>query len=299
MSWRNAGVGGASRPIRAWAGCAFAMAWMLFLPEARAGERVVSGAGSITETIHALGAAEMIVGVDSSSVFPPEASKHPQVGYARQLSAEGILSVNPTVLFLSDDAGPPNVIKQVEQAGVRVIRLPSGHTPEAAAERILRIGTELGRGREAKELVARLQSELSAVSEKVARSGARPRVMFIYARGGGVMNVSGTGTSADAIIALAGGTNAVTDYSSYKPLTAEGAVAAAPEFILLTTRGLESAGGVDALLKLPGLSLTPAGASGRVIAMDDLLLLGFGPRLGKAALELCERLHGASTTARK
>jgi iron complex transport system substrate-binding protein len=113
------------------------------------------------------------------------------------------------------------------------------------------------------------------------------------------MNVSGTGTSADAIIELAGGKNAVTGYENYKPLTAEGAVAAAPEFILVTSRGLEASGGVDGLLKQPGLALTPAGKEKRVIAMDDLLLLGFGPRVGQAAKELCEKLHADPKSAQR
>jgi iron complex transport system substrate-binding protein len=103
-------------------------------------------------------------------------------------------------------------------------------------------------------------------------------VLFIYARGGGVMNVAGRGTAADSIIALAGGANAVQGYDGYKPLTAEAAAMAAPDFILVTSRGLESSGGVDALLTQPGLSLTPAGKDKQVIVMDDLLLLGCGPR---------------------
>lgn len=113
------------------------------------------------------------------------------------------------------------------------------------------------------------------------------------------MNVSGTGTSADAIIALAGGKNAVQGYESYKPLTAEGAVEAAPDVILVTTRGLASSGGVEGLLKQPGLELTPAGQAGRVVAMDDLYLLGFGPRLGEAVRDLCGQLHPAPEVAQQ
>ena len=105
------------------------------------------------------------------------------------------------------------------------------------------------------------------------------------------MNVAGRRTAADSIIALAGGRNAVEGYEGYKPLTAEAAAGAAPDVILVTSRGLETSGGVDELLKQPGLSLTPAGKARRVIAMDDLLLLGFGPRLGQAAKELCDQLH--------
>lgn len=263
-----------------------------------AAERIVSAAGAITETIYALDAQKDIVAVDVSSVYPPEATKHQQIGYARQLSAEGILSTQPTLLFVTEDAGPPEVIKQVEGAGVKVVRLNNKHTAEAAIERIQKVGEALNKSSEAEKLVTALRADIEKTQAKVAKTDTRPKVLFIYARGGGVVNVSGTDTAADAIIALSGGVNAVTDYANYKPLTSEGAVAAAPDYILVTTRGLESAGGVEALLKQPGLALTPAGKAGRVIAMDDLYLLGFGPRLGQAAGELCEQLHPLPKTAK-
>lgn len=263
----------------------------------QAADRIVSAAGAITETLYALGAQEGLVAVDVSSVHPVEATKLPQVGYARQLSAEGILSMNPTVVLVTEDAGPPEVVKQVESTGVKVLRLSNKHTPEAAVERIVKIGGAVNRPAEAAKLAESMRADLDAAKALVSSAPERPKVLFIYARGGGTMNVSGSGTSADAIIELAGGTNAVRGYENYKPLTAEGAVAAAPDVILITTRGLQSAGGVEALLKQPGLALTPAGKAGRVIAMDDLYLLGFGPRLGQAARELCEQLHPAPKTA--
>lgn len=261
-----------------------------------ADQRIVSAGGALTETIYALGKEGELAAVDTSSVYPEAATKLPQVGYARQLSAEGILSVSPTVLFLTEDAGPPSVIQQIEDAGVKVVRLTNKHTPEAAEERIVKIGEALGCPAEAEKLAAKLKTDLQAVAARVAGLPRHPKVMFIYARGGGIMNVSGTHTAADAVIALAGGVNAVQDYENYKPLTAEGAVAAAPDVILITSRGLEGSGGVEGLLKQPGLALTPAGKAGRVIAMDDLYLLGFGPRLGQAALELCNQLQTKTVT---
>ena len=260
-------------------------------PAAESGLRVVGGAGAITETIYALGAQDRLVAVDMSSVYPSEARKLPQVGYTRQLAAEGILSVQPTLLLINDDAGPPTALSQIEKAGVKIVRLPNDHTPEAAEERIRAIGQELGRTEQARQLIARLHAEIRAVRARAEGAGTHPKVLFIYARGGGVMNVAGRRTAADSIIALAGGRNAVEGYEGYKPLTAEAAAGAAPDVILVTSRGLETSGGVDELLKQPGLSLTPAGKARRVIAMDDLLLLGFGPRLGQAAKELCDQLH--------
>jgi iron complex transport system substrate-binding protein len=261
--------------------------------------RVVSAAGAITETVYALGSQDRLVAVDTSSVYPTEALELPQVGYARQLAAEGILSVHPTLLLITDDAGPPNVLAQVEKAGVRIVRLTNGHTRDAAEQRIRMIGEELGKATEAKALIASMHVEVSAARARAESAGSRPKVLFIYARGGGVMNVAGRGTAADSIISLAGGENAVRDYEGYKPLTAEAAAVAAPDFILVTSRGLESSGGVDALLKQPGLSLTPAGKEKRVIAMDDLLLLGFGPRLGQAVKELCDQLHPERKTTQR
>jgi len=271
----------------------------LAVASAHAGDRIVSAAGAITETIYALGAQDGLVAVDVSSVYPAEAGALPKIGYARQLSAEGILSMNPSVVFVTSDAGPPEVLKQIEGAGVKVVQLANDHTPAAAMERIVKIGEALNRKEEAEKLAAKLKADLEVAEAQVKGIEGKPKVLFIYARGGGVMNVSGTGTSADAIIALAGGVNAVRDYANYKPLTAEGAVAAAPDYILVTTRGLEASGGVEGLLKQPGLALTPAGQAGRIIAMDDLYLLGFGPRLGLAAKELCEQLHPAPKTARQ
>lgn len=105
------------------------------------------------------------------------------------------------------------------------------------------------------------------------------------------MNVAGSGTSAEAMIELAGAENALTGIDGFKPLTAEAVVEAAPDVILMLTRGLDSVGGVDGMLEQPGIELTPAGENCRIVAMDDLLLLGFGPRLGTAVRALTEKLH--------
>ena len=104
------------------------------------------------------------------------------------------------------------------------------------------------------------------------------------------MNGAGAATAADAMITLAGGHNAVSGYENYRPLTAEAAVAAAPDVILTLDRGLASVGGVEKLLEQPGLSLTPAGKAKRVLAFDDLYLLGFGPRTGAALADLAKAL---------
>jgi serine protease len=253
-------------------------------PEAR----IVSVGGAVTETVFALGDGARVVGTDSSSTHPPEATRRPQVGYLRALSAEGVLALRPTLLLTTTDAGPPPVLRQLREAGVRVEMIPAQHGAEGARARVRAIAALLHREREGAALEARMDLALQALP---APREPRPRVLFIYARGAGAANVAGRETAADAIISLAGGMNAVQGYANYRPLTPEALVAAAPDAILLTTRGLQSLGGRAAVLAMPGVGATPAGRTGRVIDVDDLLLLGFGPRVGEAAAALSAGLR--------
>jgi iron complex transport system substrate-binding protein len=155
---------------------------------------------------------------------------------------------------------------------------------EGAVERITKIAAIFNKVEDGKRLVQTIKDDIT----KTQKPAKAPKVLFIYARGAGSMNVAGKNTSAAEMIKLAGGINAVQEYEGYKPINSEAIVAAAPDFILLTTRGLTSIGGKEAVSKLPGIALTPAGKQQKIISMDDLLLLGFGPRTGKAVAELAQ-----------
>ncbi len=271
--------------IRKWmvvvgaAGCALSVS---------AQTRVVCLGGAITETAWALGAGETVVAVDDSSVYPSENRALPRVGYYRMVSAEGLLSVNPDLVLAHEQSGPPEVMEQLAAAGVRVVRIPSSATVTGLLDRVRSVGAALGRREQAEAIAASLETTLAEVAAAVVEP--RPRVVFVFARGAGTLQVSGAGTAADEIIRLAGGVNAIEGFSGYRPLTAEALVAANPEVILATTSGLGSIGGPDALWAVPGVAATKAGEARRVVAMDDLYLLGFGPRLPAAIAELREAL---------
>lgn len=253
--------------------------------------RLVTLGGPVTEIVFALGAGEDVVAVDISSTYPPETSGLQKVGYHRTLSAEGILSLRPDLVLGTEEAGPPAALQQLRAAKVPIRLLPVEHSPAGTRRNILAIAKILNRERSGRELVASLDRDLASARTLVQASRTAPRVLFLYARGQGTLSVSGSGTAADAMIALAGGVNAVDGYAGYKPLTPEALASAAPDAILLTTGGLESIGGREVLLAQPGISLTPAGKAGRVVTLDDELLLGFGPRLGTGIAELTRRLH--------
>lgn len=256
---------------------------------AGAEERVVTLGGAVTETVWALGAGDRVVAVDDSSSFPAAAAALPHVGYYRMVSAEGLLSQEPDVVLASDEAGPPEALRQVEQAGVRVVRITGSATVTGCLARIRAVGAALARDAEAAKLAADVEEALAGDGPVTATD--TPSVLFVMARGAGTLNIAGEGTAAYEMIRLAGGRNAIGGYRGYRPLTAESVVAAAPDIILTTSSGLAGMGGVDGLLQVAGLASTPAAASRRVVAMDDLLLLGFGPRLPDAVRELRGLLH--------
>lgn len=253
--------------------------------------RIVPLGGPVTETVYALGAGDLVVGTDTSSVYPEAATKLPQVGYQRALAAEGILSLKPDLVLATDEAGPASVLEQLRTAGVRLVLVPSEHSVAGAEAKVRAIAAALNQAETGEKLAATIAREADAARAWIEKTPTHPAVLFLYARGGATMNVSGRGTAADAMINLAGAHNAVTGYDGYKPLTAEAAVAAAPDFILTLDRGLASVGGKERLLTQPGLAVTPAGQNKRIVALDDLYLLGFGPRTGTAILDLARALH--------
>jgi iron complex transport system substrate-binding protein len=254
--------------------------------------RVATLGGVVTETAYALGAAGQVVGVDASSSHPAEALAEKAVlPYYRTLTAEPVLAAGPTLVIGTAEVGPPEVVTQLTDAGVTVLLLPVDDTVDGAVERIGAIGHALGRDAEATELAAQVQVELDEAADLVATATSAPRVMFVLLPPGAPLLVSGTGSAADLMLSLAGATNALTTFPGYIPLTPETAAQAAPDIILTTDSSLAAAGGVDGLTAHPGIAETPAGQSGTIVAMDDLYLLGFGPRTGQAVADLARLLH--------
>lgn len=257
---------------------------------AEAPRRIVTVGTSITEIVYALGHGQRIIAVDTSSVRPPEASTRPQVGYQRNLAAEGILALKPDLVLASEQAGPPVTLAQLRSAGVRVEVVPGEFGPGAAVQKIRAVARILGERERGELLVEALVSSL-----RVPRVKARGlRVLFVYARGNGALQVSGTDTAAAAMIDLVGAKNAVTDYAGYRPLTAEALVAAAPDVILMPERGLAVVGGAAVLKETPGVALTPAGRAGRILGIDDAFLLSFGPATAEAVASLEDQLLKAT-----
>ena len=257
----------------------------------RDASRVVSVGGALTEIVYALGAEAKLVGVDSTSLYPAPARSLPQVGYQRTLATEGVLSLAPTLLLATEDAGPPTVLAQLGAAGVALLRLPGKASPELVPTRIRGVGLALGKQAEAEALADHVERQLAALADALAKTPERPKVLFLFATSPGTLSIAGRDTAADAMIRLAGGRNAVVEYAGYKPMATEAAIAAAPDVVLATTEGVRQIGGPEAVLALPGFASSPAARSRRLIDIDALALLGFGPRVAEVAWTIARGLH--------
>lgn len=261
-----------------------------------ASPRIISVGGAITETLFALGAQSDLVGVDTTSFYPEAAKMLPSVGYQRTLSAEGVLSLAPTMLLATEDVGPPAVLRQIEAAKVPIHILDSGHSFEGVLTRTQRLAELSGRTAAGLALTERLRAKWQASRSRVAALAPKdvakaPRVLFLMVQSLNQMRAAGTGTGPDALIAYAGARNAFAAAEGYKLLSPEATVAAAPDIIVTTDHGLATAGGAAGLLRAPGLAQTPAGKAQRVVSIEILLALGFGPRLPLAVTTLAEALY--------
>ncbi len=267
-------------------------------PVAAEEQRLISVGGSITEIVYALGAAERLVAVDSTSSYPPAADKLPDVGYMRRLSAEPILALEPDLLLLIEDAGPKTTIDQLGAAGVRIVLIPDEPSLNGMHEKVRQVAAALDLASEGDALNSRIDEAQRGVARKLAAVTERPRVIFLLSVGNGAPLAAGKNTSAAGIIDLAGGQNALAQFSGFKPLSPEAAAAARPDVILVTERTLERLGGRKAILSRPELGASPAAAAGRLVALNGLLLLGFGPRTPEAVALLAQALHPTLMDAR-
>lgn len=277
-------------------GTALAGAAVAALPQsgrATKPQRIVVAGGALTEIVVALGAGDRLVGVDQTSLHPAKVRNLPQVGYLRTLGAEGILSLSPTLVIVSDQAGPPTTMAQLRGTDVPLLVVPESYTEPAVPKKILAVARALDRMAEGNTLAASVEADLQAVQAMVAPL-KRPRVLFVLSTSNGSIMAGGRETASDAMLRLAGAQNAVTDYKNFKPLNAEAALAADADVILLPDHSFVALGGKEGVAKLPALAQTAAGRAGRIYTMDTLYMLGLGPRIAHAARDLAALLHPGS-----
>ncbi len=270
---------------------ALGLAGLLVLTNAAQAEpgRIVAADGAVTEIIYALQAQDRLVGVDSTSHYPPAAKELPNIGYRRTLTAEGVLSLRPRKLIGTQEVGPKQTLDRLLQVGVEVHLLPALRRPEDLIARVRQVAA-----------LAEAQDKLPLLEQALSRSLAQVRsqaeqvqghkVLFLLAAGPRGVMVAGKDTQAQLLLDWLGLENVAITTPGYKPLNREALLMLKPQAIIVA----ETEPGAFKEEDWPGLKLTEAGGQGRILKLDSMYLLGFGPRLPQAMGDILALVTDAS-----
>ena len=254
------------------------------LPDAR----IVALANGAAELIAAMGYEESLVGRDIASTTT-ELTDVPIVTSGHQVIQETIIALQPTLVIIDDATGPSSAITKLEKAGIRIVSISQSWNLTELVSKIEQIGTALGAPQSAVRLKSALTESKTGNLVEASAAGKELKIAFLYLRGtSSIYLVGGKGSGADYLIEATGAIDVGAQKLSkpFTPLTAETMAQLNPELILVMIGGLESVGGVSGLVELPGIAQTPAGKNRQIVAVDDSLLLSFGPRTPSLISEL-------------
>lgn len=258
-------------------------------------ERWVSAGGALSEWVSALGGEAKLVGVDTTSQHPESLKALPSIGYQRQLSAEGILSLRPQILVGTEEMGPPPVLAQIRSAGVQVELFDARADLANLQNTLQRLGQLLGRDAVATQVFQGYQQQLEqqrAWLEQTAKDHPAPGVLLLLGHAGGKPLIAGKDTAADWMLVQAGGRNLAT-HSGYKPFSLESLAGLDPDVLVFADRSLSGEAARQALMKEnPVLAATRAAKAGKVFELDPTLLVGgLGPRLPQRLRQLSAEFY--------
>lgn len=261
-------------------------------------DRIVPLSGSLSEIVYTLGLGERVVARDVTATFE-QAKDLPVVTRGHDVSAESVLSLKPSLVLADTTTGPDEAIDQIRDAGVPLVTVPTAKSLADVRTRIEAVAAALGVETAGGALVERTEKRIAAVQKTIPApaEGRKPRVAFLYLRGSAsVYLLGGADSGASSLLEAAGAVDAGKESGLEKDFTAitsEALAKAAPDAILVMSKGLASVDGVDGLVKIPGVAQTPAGMDRRVVSVDDGVLLNYGPRTDQVLKSLVEQLHGA------
>jgi len=256
-------------------------------------EKVVALANGAGEIISAMGFKSILIGRDIAST-DVDLKSVPIVTSGHQVVAEKIIALTPDLVIVDKSTGPQSALDALAVAGIRVVTTPEAWTLGDMPAKVRAIANAIG----APASGAALNTALNSSLEKLQESPKKSRVVFLYLRGGSsVYLIGGKGSGADSLISAVGALDvgAATLTNPFSAMTSELLASLNPDVLLVMSKGLQSVGGVSGLVQLPGIAQTAAAKNKRVIAVDDSLLLSFGPRTP----DLIEQLSAAMAKAMK
>ncbi len=238
-------------------------------------DRVVVLANGVAEIIQSLNGQSIIVGRDISSTEDSLADI-PIVTSGHQVLPEKVIALKPDLVLIDASTGPKAAVETIRKAGISVVETPESWNLADLPVKVSAVGRAIGAPDQSQQLIEKINQSL-----KVSTVSNKPRVAFLYLRGtSAVYLIGGKGSGADSLLDSIGAVDvgAAQLERPFNTLTAESLAALNPDVILVMSKALESVGGVEGLLALPGVAQTNAGKNSAIIDVDDSLLLSFGPR---------------------
>jgi len=248
--------------------------------------RIVVAGGSITEIIYFLNSEEKIVALDVTSNYPEKAKELPSIGYVRNLSAEGILSMNPSIVFGEDDMGPPGVIKQLRDINIDLRIIPEEKTIDGILDKIYCIASIIDKVPNAESKInSTLIPDILSIEKRLLTSTLIPkRVMFIFSIKGNKIIVAGSGTSGDGFIKMTGSENIFSTIEGWKSVSQEAIIKENPNYVIMSKRDLHNSKTIKSISENPIFKNIRAFEEQNIIFDDAMAMLGFGPRTIKSVL---------------
>jgi len=253
--------------------------------------KIVVAGGSITEIVYFLGMEDKLVGVDITSNFPKEAKKLKSIGYLRNLSIEGILSLSPGLVLAEEDIGPPIIVNQLRKTSIDLRIIKEKNNLNGIHNKIVCISKILNTSLDENEDYVELQKKLYRVRNlKKINSKKIKKILLILMMRGSSPVVAGKNTSGQGFIEMIGHENSMKNLNGWKPVSSEEIIKKNPDYIIITKRAFKSFSSLDQFLSIPGISSTLAAKKKNIIVKDGMSMLGFGPRTINVALDIDKKI---------
>ena len=253
--------------------------------------KIVVAGGSITEIVYFLGMEDKLVGVDITSNFPKEAKKLKSIGYLRNLSIEGILSLSPGLVLAEEDIGPPIIINQLRKTSIDLRIIKEKNNLNGIRNKIMCISKILNTSLDENEDFIEFENKLHMVRKlKKINSEKIKKILLILMMRGASPVVAGKNTSGQGFIDMIGHENSMNDLNGWKPVSSEEIIKKNPDYIIITKRAFKNFSSLDQFLSIPGISSTLAAKKKNIIVKDGMSMLGFGPRTINVALDIDKKI---------
>ena len=250
--------------------------------------KIVVAGGSITEIVYFLGMEDKLVGVDITSNFPKKAKKLKSIGYLRNLSIEGILSLSPELVLAEEDIGPPIVVNQLRKTSIDLRIIKEKYDLNGIHNKILCVSKILDAALDDNENYVKFKNKFNRV-KKLKKNNSKKILLILMMRGSSPV-VAGKNTSGQGFIDMTGHENSMSDLNGWKPVSSEEIIKKNPDYIIITKRAFKNFSSLDQFLSIPGISSTIAAKKKNIIVKDGMSMLGFGPRTINVALEIDKKI---------